>query len=100
MDSPEISTGRRLADMDDDRDLEDLWADEAALRVPRRDDEASDEQQEFDDDMQGFIEADDDEGDDDMGEAERQERLERKRAEKERRRIAGGLPKLEGLDQE
>lgn len=80
-------------------DLRDLWDDEGTLRAPRRDEDADEEEVIEDDDMRGFIEADEDEEENEMGEAERQERLERIRAEKEKRRNAGGISKLAGLDQ-
>jgi transcription elongation factor SPT6 len=79
--------------------LRDLWDDEGALRVQRRNEELDEDEGEFEDDMRGFIEADEDEEENEMGEAERQERLERRRAEKERRRTAGGISELSGLDQ-
>jgi Acidic N-terminal SPT6 len=80
-------------------DLRDLWDDEGTLRAPRRDEEPDEEEMVEDDDMRGFIEADEDEEENEMGEAERQERLERLRAEKAKRRNAGGISKLAGLDQ-
>ncbi|KAG8759037.1 Transcription elongation factor spt6 [Serendipita sp. 396] len=80
------------------RDLGDLWDDEGALRIQHRDGEDP-EEPEDDDDMRGFIEADEDEEVNDMGEAEKQERLERRRAEKERRKNAGDISRLAGLDQ-
>ncbi|CAG8631143.1 14559_t:CDS:2 [Acaulospora colombiana] len=78
--------------------LHDLWDDDSTLRVQRRNEELDEDDGMFEDDMRGFIEADEDEEENEMGEAERQERLERRRAEKERRRTAGGISELAGLD--
>lgn len=107
-DSQQVSYGRDR-DLDEDNldaddglvggnDLKDLWDDDGTLRARRRDEEP-DEEEVDDDDLRGFIEADEDEEENEMGEAERQERLERRRAEKERRRTAGGLTRMAGLDQ-
>ena len=107
-DSRHVSFGRQQ-DLDENNldadnrmvagnDLKDLWEDDGTLRVRRRDEEIEEDEGD-DDDMRGFIEADEDEEENEMGEAERQERLERRRAEKERRRSAGGLSRMAGLDQ-
>ncbi|PVG00182.1 hypothetical protein CPB86DRAFT_871966 [Serendipita vermifera] len=93
------ATGDYRKDAGDKTRLHDLWDDDTALRVQRRNEELDEDEGMFEDDMRGFIEADEDEEVNEMGDAERQERLERRRAEKERRRTAGGISELSGLDQ-
>lgn len=103
----DITTRRRVDDDSGEDDHQrrrsaaeprDLWEDDADLRVARRDEEDGDEQDDFDD-MGAFIVRDPEDEENEMGEAERQERMEQRRAAKERKRGAGDISKLAGLDQ-
>lgn len=74
-------------------DIAGLWDDDR--RVDGRDD---DDEMDLDD-MDGFIEYEDEEGAGVMNEAEREEkRRERRRLEKERRKAMGNRPELAGID--
>ncbi|KAG8823109.1 Transcription elongation factor spt6, partial [Serendipita sp. 399] len=80
------------------RELGDLWDDDGALRVHHRDGDDQEEPDD-DDDLRGFIAADDDDEENGMGEAEKEELHAMRRAAKERRKNAGDISRLAGLDQ-
>lgn len=99
---PPASSSKRKAivqsdedDLDDapGHDIANLWDDDR--RVDGRED---DDEMDLDD-MDGFIEYEDEEGAGMMNEAEREEkRRERRRLEKERRKAMGNRPELAGID--
>jgi transcription elongation factor SPT6 len=85
-------------DLDNDvdsttQDIANLWDDERGVGAREEDDEMDL------DDMDNFIEYEDEDGTGVMNEAEREEkRRERRRMEKERRKALGNRPELAGID--
>lgn len=83
-------------DLDDDdlpqvQDIQRIWDDD---RAGGRDDDDEVDM----DDMDNFIDYDEEEGAAAMGEDEREEKRRRRRIEKERRKAMGGRPELAGID--